>query len=508
MKECWLPALVKKSNGTILKWIETVYDVKASKNFLHFDIAKKFESSQKKIKFFESFLSEANIVQHDFFPLIRYIIKENKVILEDNKEFFRDTKKRPITYASHLDSSIYSFYSYRIQEYYEKELEQNDISKSVLAYRVVENKEWKWKNNIDFAEDVFTEIVWLKDCLVIALDISKFFDTINHEKLKFNLQKVLWVNKLSDDWYRVFRSLTRFSFIYKKTLWKYNLIQRAWSHKKVVDIDRFNLIRKTKKKEWSKIIEENTKGKWIPQWTAISWILANIYMLDFDIWMKDIISSLWGKYYRYSDDLLVILPYKNFEKDLKRHEEVISNIQKNIQDKLLLEINPKKTEVSIFRNGTVIDKPTSFLWIETKESIQYLGFEFDWRRVLIRNKTLSNFYKKMINRIKRLSHLNGEKEDWGKLYKWEKISLWALNRKYLYNGIKSWWRYTKDDEANRWNIDEKSKTYYLWFISYGYTAFECFEPFCKKFNIKNGIKKQLSGHRKKYKHQLEKFGII
>lgn len=507
MKECWLPALVTKSNKTISDWIENVFNVKTSKNFLHFDVAKKFESSQDTTKFFEGFLSKKNIANHNFFPLIRYIISENKVKLEDNEEFFRTTKERPITYASHLDSCIYSYYSFILQGHYEKLLYKHNLDSSILAYRVVENNEWKWKNNIDFAKDTFSDISNLQDCYVIALDVRKFFDTLDHPVLKHNLQKTLGLKKLNDDWYKVFRSLTKFSYIKKETLWKFNLIKKVWQYKKIVDLDRFNTLRQEGKKKWERIVEENTKNKWIPQWTAISWMLANLYMIEFDIWINDYIKKLWGKYYRYSDDLLLIIPL-NKDNTTQKCETLIKDIHHKIDTQLLLKINDKKTEICLFKEWTATKEPLEIAWVKTQNSIQYLGFDFDGSRVLIRNKTLSNFYKKMIHNIKRLSHLNDLWNDDKPHYKWDKILTGKLNRKFLYNGKKSWWRYVIDEEVSRWKIDDTSKSYYLWFISYWYTAYDAFEIFCKEFNIKNGIKKQLAGHRNIYKKHLEKYDII
>ncbi len=77
--------------------------------------------------------------------------------------------------------------------------------------------------------------------------------------------------------------------------------------------------------------------KGIPQGSPISAILSNIYMIDFDVKMKEFISKVNGKYYRYCDDILCIAPivYKS-----KIEKFIIDNV-----DLLRLKINDDKTEI-------------------------------------------------------------------------------------------------------------------------------------------------------------------
>ena len=105
-------------------------------------------------------------------------------------------------------------------------------------------------------------------------------------------------------------------------------------------------------------------------------------MLDFDERMKNYISKLNGKYYRYCDDILIIIPNIHNIKEVKKIAiEAIRDLEVNIND--------KKTEIRTFeRNASHIKiknkvlKHKSFHFINTyikkdlitkeKKPLQYL----------------------------------------------------------------------------------------------------------------------------------------
>jgi len=529
----------------INKWLEKL-EWKHFKNYTHFDIKNKFKDSQEKLNFLENLLCVKNILKHNFWPLIRFNIKEKKFTLiknelpnnedyynmeyqYDEKHFYWEKKKlRPITYASHKDSYIYSYYSFLLWIKYDLFLKEKSLEKNILAYRNVPISKLSnvWKNNIYFAMDSFKDIVKMKDSIVMAFDISGFFDTLDHLLLKKELIKVLWWTELSKDWYKLFRNLTKFSYIEKDDIDDNNLIINIWKYHKRIDIGKFNLLRKEFKKEWKVLIKSNPKypennpknpekkNIWIPQWTPISWMLANVYMSQFDVILKKYLFNLNWKYYRYSDDILLIIPFNKKEKYLDFIEKVSNFVLKEIKNNLKLKINNKKTEISIFSNWKILtnveynnkDKKFIFKLEKHIQWFQYLGFTFDWDKVLLRNKTLSNYYKKLIQTLKRVYHLLDTNKFWWTKFKTNKILLGKYNRKYLFNWNIIWKQYKKIE--NKWVIEDESKWYYLWFLSYWYNAYNLFEDnFCKKYNIKNWIKKQLSWHKKVYNNLLKKYWI-
>src|SRR5699024_4663739 len=89
--------------------------------------------------------------------------------------------------------------------------------------------------------------------------------------------------------------------------------------------------------------EDGTKTKvGIPQGLALSSILANIYLLEFD---KKIIQELVKKkgffYRRYSDDILICCP----EKELKNTQKYINDLVNEYR----IEISKDKTECFLFK---------------------------------------------------------------------------------------------------------------------------------------------------------------
>lgn len=65
----------------------------------------------------------------------------------------------------------------------------------------------------------------------------------------------------------------------------------------------------------SHLSKQNENG--IPQGTTISDVIANMYMIDFDILMKKFATKYGGYYKRYSDDILYICKLENQEKAMR-----------------------------------------------------------------------------------------------------------------------------------------------------------------------------------------------
>ena len=85
-------------------------------------------------------------------------------------------------------------------------------------------------------------------------------------------------------------------------------------------------------------------GKLIPQGSAMSDILANLYMIDFDLEMKKLEVQYNAYYRRYSDDILWICSPK--------YASTIGQITKDVmlrQGQETLNINDKKTTETFFK---------------------------------------------------------------------------------------------------------------------------------------------------------------
>lgn len=337
-----------------------------SRGYLHFDSPVKFETAQKVVT------SPKRVSQHAFYPLISYIV-ESKKVKKDKSTGKMDIKykERPIAYSSHMDGHIYAYYALQLSKLYEQKLEQHDLTKSVLAFREL------GKSNIDFAHDAFEYIRAKGECSAVALDFSKFFDTLDHEILKECWAKLLGLPRLPQDHFNVFKSLTKFSKVDKVALYSaldISLNNPKHGRHRVCKPNEFrDKVRKIG------LIESNGNAFGIPQGTPISALLSNIYMLDFDIEMKRYADIHNGQYYRYCDDMLFVVP-------LELKNKVAGFAQKHIKS-LKVSINTSKTELRSFelKEGRLVaDQP-----------LQYLGFLFDGENAYIRSSSLARYSEKM-----------------------------------------------------------------------------------------------------------------
>lgn len=313
------------------------------------------------------------VAKHSFYPFIGSEIASLKIAKDPiTHQIIYSEKKREIAYSAHLDTHIYAYYAEQLAEPYEKQLASLGIENSVLAFRRLN------KSNIDFAYEAFNAIKeYGRDCAVIGMDISKFFDTLNHQYLKQMWCKVLGVSVLPPDQYKVFKSLTKHSHVKKEDLYRALSIPKNNPRSvgpRLCDVDTFRrLIRH------GKLINTNPNQYGIPQGSPISALLSNIYMLEFDNHTCKTLEEFGGKYFRYCDDMLLIVPHDK----LKDTENFIDRYL----SKLSLQLNKKKTNKHIFyrKNGALIaNKP-----------LQYLGFMFDGERIFIRSSSLARYTDRM-----------------------------------------------------------------------------------------------------------------
>ncbi|SEL63633.1 antiviral reverse transcriptase Drt2 [Acinetobacter sp. DSM 11652] len=349
------------------------------KSYLHFDYPLPPE------KIFSFVTNPQNIEKHSFFPFIHFEISSYKIkkkgykVVNGKKTTIVEKKPpkiRPIKYSAHIDGHIYAYYAYLLSENYEKILFEKNISDSVLAFRKLPES----PNNIHFAKNVFDEIKNRKDCSVLCIDIKSFFDELDHQLLKKSWQNILGLEILPKDHYKVFRSITKFSYVHKNDVYHHlnlSLNQNYKNLKRLCSVSEFR--EKIRKKE---IIKTHTDSKGIPQGSAISAFLSNIYMLDFDEKIHIKVEKAGGKYYRYCDDILIICNKKD-------HLYILTDIQALIK-KLNLVIHPEKTKIVHFANGLRV----------SKDELQYLGFTYDGKKILLRDTGLAKYSHKVMKAIK------------------------------------------------------------------------------------------------------------
>ena len=161
----------------------------------------------------------AAVARHAFRPFIRY---------DDSFQPFRpkngkkpDKKVRPIRYAARADAYIYKRYRGILAERYENLLVEHGISDCVLAYRKIPVSTLAngGKCNIHFAAEAFETILLFDRCSAVALDISSFFDSIDHAKLKKVWCRLIDMATLPPDHYQVYKHITRYSDVSRDDLY-------------------------------------------------------------------------------------------------------------------------------------------------------------------------------------------------------------------------------------------------------------------------------------------------
>jgi DNA-binding ferritin-like protein (Dps family) len=168
------------------------------RGYLHFD-------NRVSRAFARQYVQDAkNIETHSFLPFLAYKKNTPRYRAKDRKT---EPKSRNILYASHIDSHIYAWYSYQLNQHYEKTIQGQVFDKCILAYRSL------GKCNIDFSKEVFDEICQRTLCTALAFDISGFFDNIDHKILKHAWCNVLGVTKLPLDHYKVYQSITKYAYV-------------------------------------------------------------------------------------------------------------------------------------------------------------------------------------------------------------------------------------------------------------------------------------------------------
>lgn len=337
------------------------------RRYLHFDPPLNEATAAKVVT------SPKRVASHSFYPLIRYTVRTQKVHFDKTagKVKRKAPKERPISYASHLDSHIYSYYCALLSQQYEDLLLETKWASSVLAFRTL------GKSNIHFARDAFQDIARRESCCAVAIDIKGFFDNLEHRLLKECWQRVLGVNELPADHYAVFKAITRYSYVQRDEVYQALDISKSnpkLNRSRICSAPDFRQkIRKTG------LIHSNQTAKGIPQGSPISALLSNIYMIGFDEKIAAFTESCGGSYYRYCDDVLLIVPTDIADEAKARVRDEVETVQLQLQE--------TKTETVIFRataSGARAEKP-----------LQYLGFTFDGTRIHLRASSLAKHQERL-----------------------------------------------------------------------------------------------------------------
>lgn len=321
---------------------------------------------------FDQIKSSQFVAGYRFLPFIQ----RTKITYKFNGKRVKE-KQRKITLASHGATLIYKVYADKLRKIYEKEVEGTPLDRVVTAYR--QSSDQVKRSNIYAAKEIFDFISEQKHARVIKGDFAAFFDTLDHKYLKTMLQKLFRDDDqgLPQDWYAIFKSLTKFKYI------KEDDLKRLTANENNVKNTAYFRNRKQFAEFYKKnheAFKKNFVG--IPQGTALSALFANIYMLDFDCQINEIVSQVGGIYRRYSDDFIIVLPSQNVTQ-----EEEIDNFTTCLSEKTLgLTIQESKKRKYRFEEGRLVDDVSG-----QPTQMDYLGFRFTGDKVYLREKTIYKF---------------------------------------------------------------------------------------------------------------------
>ena len=374
------------------------------KKYPHFDAPISAAAAEAYVK------DPAKVVAHPFYPFIRYIQNWNKFA---KKGALGKSKERPIRYGARLDAYIFSYYRYLLAQRYESLLKRYNLAGNILAYRRILGADGRGKCNIHFAKDAFDFIESLGDCYVICLDISSYFESLDHLMLKKVWAGLLKEEKLPADHFAVFKAITNYAYVDKQEAYErlgyFGNKRKAKSGKDIsgyltayTDMPtqlcsaakfRSEIAGGGGKKS---IIQKNDDAYGIPQGAPLSDLLANMYLLHFDREVRTWMRKRGGVYFRYSDDILLI--GKGGEKEalalLKKIQALIPKYGAK------LAIKDSKSSIHVFRQISG-RRTCECVFGKGRNGLEYLGFRFDGRNVYLRDSTLANLNRKVVYAARR-----------------------------------------------------------------------------------------------------------
>jgi hypothetical protein len=381
------------------------------------------EAGLKKYPHFDSLISAKDaetlaldpqkVERHTFYPFLLYTKHWTRFAENGEKG---QPKDRPIRYAARRDAYIYARYRHLLAELYEAELSRLGLGNCVLAYRrILKSEDGGGKCNIDFARDAFLKVREMGNCCVVALDISSYFEHLDHARLKSLWCRLLGKDRLPLDHFQVFKAITRYAVVEKDDVYErlghIGVKGKSASGKPIKgyltpfrdipkQLCRGNDFRtKIAGGPGKSLVKVNYKPYGIPQGGPISDLLANLYLLDFDQTVNALVSAVGGAYYRYSDDILIITPG-----DATTGMRWLADMKALIREHgEMLEIKDKKSAVFVYSGGGNDQIFTRVYGEQGGNGLEYLGFRYDGRKVYLRDSTISGLRRKVVSAARRES---------------------------------------------------------------------------------------------------------
>ena len=390
------------SNQMCQAWVDFVKHHNDTKPYAHFDL--RVSLSMPSIR--KYVMDRAKVVTHSFYPFIHFEKKNSRYGKKGPK------KPRELYYCSHLDRCVYQRYAFLLNYQYNIWACENNIDDVAIAYR-----DKLGKNNIDFAKDAFDAIRSFPQCFILVGDFTNFFDNLEHQYLKKMMCEVLGVERLPQDYFSVFKNITRFSSWDWKDIVKAageNIAERG-VRKKINSKE--TLLTKEQFQKNKKDIKKNISGVGVPQGAPISAVLSNIYMIKFDKDIKRYVTSKGGIYMRYSDDFIIVLPYERDAEIADFTSYIFSYVESM---KGLIDLQKEKTSCYTYKDEVIYegDQPSS---------INYLGFLFDGKSIRIRPRAITKYYYRMRRKAHTIGRSNWTSSKGRRISAKELYSIYSRN---------------------------------------------------------------------------------
>lgn len=390
------------SNQICQAWVDFVKHHNDTKPYAHFDL--RVSLSMPSIR--KYVMDRTKIVTHSFYPFIHFEKKNSRYGKKGPK------KPRELYYCSHLDRCVYQRYAFLLNYQYNIWACENNIDDVAIAYR-----DSLGKNNIDFAKDAFDAIRSFPQCFILVGDFTNFFDNLEHQYLKKMMCEVLGVERLPQDYFSVFKNITRFSSWDWKDIVKAageNIAERG-VRKKINSKE--TVLTKEQFQKNKKDIKKNILGVGVPQGAPISAVLSNIYMIKFDKDIKRYVTSKGGIYMRYSDDFIIVLPYERDAEIADFTSYIFSYVESM---KGLIDLQKEKTSCYTYKDEVIYegDQPSS---------INYLGFLFDGKNIRIRPRAITKYYYRMRRKANTIGRSNWTSSKGRRISAKELYSIYSRN---------------------------------------------------------------------------------
>jgi len=387
------------------------------RKYKHFDVPVSLE--------WAAAVTPERVSAHSWSPLMHWVKETPRYRMNASGKMELKVKLRDIMHASHRDACILSKYSHELTHRLDAWYVANGLHETVIAYRSL------GKSNYHFAATAQTYVRDHHAVEAMCFDVTGFFDNIDHQRLKRRLKWLLGVDELPDDWYRVFRSVTRYSHVRKADLMAHAVFGPRLKQRSA---DRpLATLKELKAAEIP--IHTNGTGIGVPQGTPISASLSNLYMVDFDVTMKALADQRGALYQRYSDDILIIC-------------------KPECADELAVAVD---TALGIEALRLQNDKTVRLAFAgDERENFQYLGYQLGLGQALIRPGSLSRQWRSAKRAIRRSER---KAEKLAKTGQKEKIYTSKLRGRLTHVGTRNFLAYANrsSDELGSETIKQQVK---------------------------------------------------